>query len=248
MQPSPTVHELPSSQVAVLGVARQAPLLNVQLSSVHGLASSQFLVEVPWQTPPWHASPSEQALPSSHVASMGKNTQPCAGLQLSVVQMLLSSQVTGLAWQSPLTQLSPAVQALPSLQRIPPSFLSAHCRFWHTPTWQSPWPGQLPSSVAPSQSLSVPSQISVGSLVGTQATHAPVPEGPSLQNPELQPVGPLQTQPIVRQPLLSPLPSPAVVSSSVVALVSSSSTIVELLAIELPQPKAKMLINPATRL
>jgi hypothetical protein len=45
---------------------------------------------------------------------------PLPGSQLSVVQALLSSTLTGLPeWQRPVWQVSGAVQALPSLQVVP---------------------------------------------------------------------------------------------------------------------------------
>ena len=58
-----------------------------------------------------------QALPSVQTALLTTLTQPLAGLQLSVVQPLWSSQLMGKPpWQLPPEQESPAVQALPSLQ------------------------------------------------------------------------------------------------------------------------------------
>jgi hypothetical protein len=48
------------------------------------------------QTPLWQLSPTVQALPSLHVPPLkGVWTHPVAGLQVSVVQTLLSSQLIG---------------------------------------------------------------------------------------------------------------------------------------------------------
>ena len=56
-----------------------------------------------------------QAFPSSQAFVLFAKTQPVAGLQLSVVQRLLSLQSTAEpAWQVPPPQVSPAVQAFPS--------------------------------------------------------------------------------------------------------------------------------------
>ena len=57
-----------------------------------------------------------QALPSLQEAALLVKTQPEAGLQVSVVQTLLSLQTTVVPVQAPPTQASPVVQALPSLQ------------------------------------------------------------------------------------------------------------------------------------
>jgi hypothetical protein len=66
-QVSPVVQALPSSQDTVLFVLTQ-PVAGLQLSSVHGLASSQLAAGPLAQAPPPHVSPVVQALPSSHGA------------------------------------------------------------------------------------------------------------------------------------------------------------------------------------
>jgi hypothetical protein len=58
-----------------------------------------------------------QVSPSSHAALLAANTQPVNGLQLSVVQVLLSLQtVAAPGRQAVSLQASPAVQAEPSSQ------------------------------------------------------------------------------------------------------------------------------------
>jgi hypothetical protein len=70
-----------------------------------------------------------QALPSSHEFVLFVNTQPKTGLQVSVVQTLLSLQTTGVPPHTPPAQLSLVVQALLSLHVVPfPAF-----GFVHTP-------------------------------------------------------------------------------------------------------------------
>jgi hypothetical protein len=72
------------------------------------------------QVPPAQVSPVVQAFPSLQGAVLLVNTQPLPGLQLSVVQTLLSLQTTGVpGLQMPPLQVSPVVQALPSLQAAP---------------------------------------------------------------------------------------------------------------------------------
>ena len=114
-QESPVVHALPSSHAAVLFVVTQ-PVAGLQVSVVQGLLSLQTAAVPAWQLPPPHASPVVHALPSSHGLVLLVKTQPVAGLQVSVVQALLSSQTTGApGTQAPPPQMSPVVQALPSL-------------------------------------------------------------------------------------------------------------------------------------
>ena len=74
-----------------------------QLSSVHGLSSSQTIA-VPPHVPDWHISSPVHRFSSSHVVPFngtGSNTQPTTLSQLSSVQGLLSSQVTGVVSQEP---------------------------------------------------------------------------------------------------------------------------------------------------
>jgi hypothetical protein len=109
------VHAFPSLHAAVLFVNTQ-PVAGLHVSVVHALLSLQTTAAPAWQTPPPHVSPAVQALPSLHAAVLFVNTQPVAGLQLSVVHGLLSLHTTAVpALQTPPPHVSPAVQALPSL-------------------------------------------------------------------------------------------------------------------------------------
>jgi hypothetical protein len=113
-QVSPVVQAFPSSQAIVLFVKTQ-PASSVQVSVVQGLLSLQIRPTPGWQVPPPQVSPVVHGLPSSHAFVLFVKTQPVAGLQLSVVQTLLSLQTTGVpGLQTPPPQTSPAVQALPS--------------------------------------------------------------------------------------------------------------------------------------
>ncbi len=110
-----------------------APVVGSQLSMVHTLSSLQTTA-VPTHLPLWQASPPVQAKPSEQpapfVAAAHLHT-PLAWSQVSIVQGLLSSQVTVLpVWHAPALQLSPAVQALPSEQPSPSATADAHSPFW----------------------------------------------------------------------------------------------------------------------
>ena len=66
--------------------------------------------------PPPQVSPVVQALPSLHALALFAKTQPVTGLQLSVVQTLLSLHATAAPGrQLPPPHMSPLVQALLSL-------------------------------------------------------------------------------------------------------------------------------------
>ena len=142
----------PPWQQPVAMFACTQPLAGSQLSVVHGLLSSQFggaefvhpvagrhagglqalpgqTTAVPVHTPFVHWSPVVHALPSSQAGPVsGALTHPVAGLQLSAVHGLLSSQVGGVPATHPVVglQVSMPLQALPSLQltavpvQIPP--------------------------------------------------------------------------------------------------------------------------------
>jgi hypothetical protein len=80
------------------------------------------------QTPPWHASPVVQALPSLQAvpsALLGLGQTPVDVLHVPAVwHWSRAVQVTGLApVQTPATQVSVWVQALPSLQAVPSALL-----------------------------------------------------------------------------------------------------------------------------
>jgi hypothetical protein len=140
-QVSLVVQAFPSSQDAVLFVCTH-PDAGSHESSVQGFASSQSSAAPPTQVPPPQVSFVVQALPSSHAAVLLKCTQPVAGLQVSSVQPLPSSQLgAGPPWQLPPPQVSPVVQALPSSQA---AVLSV---------WTQPVAGLHESSVQPFPSL-----------------------------------------------------------------------------------------------
>src|SRR5206468_585165 len=80
----------------------------------------QAAVVTPVHCPPEQVSGKVQALASSQGRVLFMCAQPLAGLQLSVVQTLLSSQLGGgPPTQAPLEQVSLVVQALLSLQAVP---------------------------------------------------------------------------------------------------------------------------------
>ena len=91
----------------------------MQVSLVHGLLSLQLRAEPGWQLPPLQWSPTVHLLPSLHEAELFAFTQPTAGLQESVVQMLLSLQFGGLLpTQLPLMHLSTVVHLSLSSQGL----------------------------------------------------------------------------------------------------------------------------------
>ena len=111
---TPSAHALPPPQAAPF-MARLVvqPLPGVQLSTVHGLPSSHWMVVltqvVPLQTAlAVQMSPSLQLAPGTAV-----KTQPLAGSQTSELQALPSSQVPGVPLQLPPEHTS-VVQAMPS--------------------------------------------------------------------------------------------------------------------------------------
>ena len=131
-QASSTVQTLPSLQTAKLLRWRQPALplrlpgalpLGSQLSSVHGLPSSQLTIAPDLQAPPLHASPPVQGSSSPQGSALFAWTQPQAspvlpdGSQLSLVHGLASSQAVLAPGRQILPeQLSPMVQTLPSSQ------------------------------------------------------------------------------------------------------------------------------------
>ena len=115
---SPVVHAFPSLQALVLFVNEQ-PVAGLHVSSVQGLPSLQTVPVPGWQLPPPQVSPDVQGLPSSQAAVLLVNTQPVAGLQVSVVHTFVSAQTTGVpGWQLPPPQVSPVVHTLPSSQAL----------------------------------------------------------------------------------------------------------------------------------
>src|SRR5439155_1449397 len=104
----------PSEQGAALLVWTQ-PVAELQVSSVHTFPSSQLSAGPPAHTPPLHASFVVHALPSSQGAVLFVWTQPVAGLQLSSVQALPSSQLGARPpTHTPPPHASLMVQAFPS--------------------------------------------------------------------------------------------------------------------------------------
>src|SRR6266849_2885098 len=115
-QVSFVVQAFPSSQEAVLLVCVH-PLAGSHASSVQTLLSLQLGAGPPTHVPPEHVSLVVQAFPSLQEAVLLVCTQPVAGLQLSSVQMLPSSQLgAGPPTHVPPAQVSLVVQAFPSLQ------------------------------------------------------------------------------------------------------------------------------------
>ena len=109
------MQSFPSSQLRG-GPPRQIPPPHASFV-VHGLPSSQgFVFGVPlWQPPPPHVSALVHPFPSSHGAVLLACMHPVAGLQVSSVQRLLSSQLRGgPPWHTPPPHTSFAVHALPS--------------------------------------------------------------------------------------------------------------------------------------
>src|SRR5205807_2291393 len=92
LQVSLVVQALPSLHGGVLLVCAQ-PVVGLQLSSVQRLPSSQFGAGPPMHCPPLQASLVVQALPSLQGDVLLVCAQPVAGLQLSSVQGLPSSQL-----------------------------------------------------------------------------------------------------------------------------------------------------------
>jgi hypothetical protein len=99
------------------------PEVETQVSFVHGLLSLQFSGGPPMQRPAWlHVSFVVQALPSvQDRPGTGVFTQPLAGLHVSSVHVLWSSQFGGgPPTHAPLAlHWSFVVQALPSVQTRP---------------------------------------------------------------------------------------------------------------------------------
>ena len=152
--PSSTVPSQSLSRLSQTSVPA-APGVTEQTVGPASLEASQIFTPVRWQMPepPWQMSPrSAQRAPSS-IAPSQSSSMP---LQLSACAVWLATQA-----------LAPATQAVRPCAQIP-----------GVPVLQEMPPPGLPSSVAPSQSLSIPSQSSVesGSTWPTQ-----LPKLPALQ-------------------------------------------------------------------
>src|SRR5438128_24098 len=157
------VQAMPSSQLRAGPPTQLPPLLlsaaaGLRLSSVQALRSSQLFATLPTQVPPLHTSVVVHGLPSLHGALLLVWTQPpaTAGLQLSSVQTLLSSQFFApLPTHVPPLQTSVVVHGLPSLhgalllvgtQRPPPA--GSHRRSVQT-VLSSKFFASLPTHVPP---------------------------------------------------------------------------------------------------
>ena len=118
LQTSPDVQGFASSHANVL-LRKTHPVAGLQLSVVQTLLSLQTIAVPGRQLPPPQVSPVVHASPSSQALALFVYTHPVAGLQVSVVQMLLSLQtVAAPPWQVPAPQTSPVVQAFPSSQAL----------------------------------------------------------------------------------------------------------------------------------
>ena len=115
-QTSPVVQALPSSQSALFAACRQ-PDAGSQLSFVQTLPSLHTGAAPPTHLLLAHVSLVVQALPSPHASVLAVKMQPAIGSHVSVVQGLLSLQVTAVGpVHTLLAHTSLVVQALPSEQ------------------------------------------------------------------------------------------------------------------------------------
>jgi hypothetical protein len=124
-QASFCVHTLLSEHALPFCAAEcaHAPVCGLQLSVVHGLPSLQLTGAPAAQRPAWQVSAPLQALPSEHEVPSASGAcahVPVAGLQLSAVHTLPSSQLSGVpAAHTPFWQVSAPLQALPSEHEVP---------------------------------------------------------------------------------------------------------------------------------
>jgi hypothetical protein len=117
LQTSASAHGVPLST----GVLAQ-PKTGSQPSVVQALPSSQSSAVPAVHTPPWQVSSPLQTSPSAHGVpfATGVFVQPVSGSQVSVVQTLLSSQLSGApAVQTPAWQVSSPLQRSPSVHGVP---------------------------------------------------------------------------------------------------------------------------------
>src|SRR5688572_5952036 len=102
-------------------------MAGLQLSLVQGLPSSHEGGAPLEQLPFWQVAVPLQTLPSSQAVPLATLAwaQPLAGLQLSLVQGLLSSHEVGVpGTQLPAWQVAVPLQTLPSSQAVPFGTLS----------------------------------------------------------------------------------------------------------------------------
>jgi hypothetical protein len=118
------VHPFPSSQtVPVSGSVEHCPVVELHTPTWHWSEDGQLVGLLPVHTPFAQMSVCVHALPSLQGAVLLVFTHPVAGLQLSSVQTLLSSQFgAGPPTQDPPEQVSLVVHAFPSLHVVPSAF------------------------------------------------------------------------------------------------------------------------------
>jgi hypothetical protein len=117
LQMLPSGHAVPLSTGALL-----QPVTALQVSFVQTFESLQLSAVPPVQEPLWQVSSPLQTLLSVHVEPFGRGVlaQPVSALQLSVVQTLLSLQLSGEpAVQVPAWQVSSPLQTVPSAHGLP---------------------------------------------------------------------------------------------------------------------------------
>ena len=121
---SPLVQASPSEQGAALFACWQ-PFVRSQLSVVHGLLSSQEVMLPGVHAVALQMSFAVHGLPSSHVAALGRCTQPVASTHVSSVQGLSSAHCATLPRHLPLLHKSSALHFCPSSQTVPSALLCA---------------------------------------------------------------------------------------------------------------------------
>jgi len=122
-QVSSPLHTVPSAhdEPFATGVFTQ-PVAGAQLSAVQTLLSLQLSAVPAVQVPVWQVSAPLQALPSGHAVPLATAVwvQPVVALQPSVVQALLSLQLSAVpAVHTPLRQVSSPLQTVLSAQDEP---------------------------------------------------------------------------------------------------------------------------------
>jgi hypothetical protein len=128
---SPVVQASPSEHVfALFGVYTQAPEVELQVSSVQGLASLHETMSVVTHDPDEQWSPVVQAFPSEQVllSLLVYSHSPLVVLNASSVQAFPSLQVTAVPTQVPEAQWSSVVRGLPSEQAFESLLV-----YWHAP-------------------------------------------------------------------------------------------------------------------
>src|SRR5438445_663694 len=120
---SAPLHTLPSlHEVPFASAVRRHPLSGSQVSVVHGLLSLQLSAVPPMQMPARQVSAPLHTLPSLHEVPFASAVcwQPASWSQVSVVQGLLSLQLSGVpALQAPAWQVSAPLHTFPSPHGVP---------------------------------------------------------------------------------------------------------------------------------